>query len=168
MAPPRRRFLPYVLGLGLITLTVLLAREGWSFYGLSLEDRVEHPRFRELRPTGITGHGYGFVAGALVVLNLAYLVRRRFGGPRLGSMRAWLDVHVFTGLSATVLVAFHSAFQLRTPLAKASAASLALVALTGLLGRFLHALARGADGERLRGALDELEAAAPGQRERVT
>src|SRR5688572_14393069 len=105
----RRRYLPYVLGLLLLALTVHLAREGWTFYQLSLEDRVEHPDFRRLRPSGNVGNGYGFVAAALVVLNLSYLVRRRFGGPRMGSMRAWLDLHVFTGLTAAVLVSFHSA-----------------------------------------------------------
>lgn len=159
-----RRYLPYVLGLLLLAVTVVLARKGWSFYVLSLEDRVEHPDFRSLRPSGRVGNGYGFVALALMVLNLSYLVRRRFGGARMGSMRAWLDLHVFTGLTATVLVSFHSAFQLRTPIAMASTASLAMVVLTGVIGRFLYALAPSADAERMRRALDRVEVAAPGHR----
>lgn len=141
----------------LAAITVGLAYRGWSFYRLSLEDRVEHPEFRQLRPSGILGNGYGWVAAMLVVMNLSYLVRRRFGGARLGSMRAWLDVHVFTGLLATSLVSFHSAFQLRTPIAATSAASLALVVLTGLIGRFLYALAPSGGRERLRAALDALD-----------
>jgi hypothetical protein len=159
-----RRYLPYLLGVALAATAVVLAQKGWGFYRLSLEDRVEHPAYRSLRPSGLVGNGYGFVAAGLMVLNLAYLIRRRFGGAWAGSMRAWLDLHVFTGLLAAVLVSFHSAFQLRTPIAMASAASLAMVVLTGVLGRFLHALAPGADRERLRHALDGVDAVFPGRR----
>lgn len=165
---PHRRYLPYALGLVLLAITVVLAQKGWSFYKLSLEDRVEHPAFRSLRPSGKVGNGYGFVAAALMVLNLSYLIRRRFGDARLGSMRGWLDLHVFTGLMATVLVSFHSAFQLRTPIAMASTASLALVVVTGVMGRFLYALAPSGDAERLRHALDAAEAAMPGHRDQVS
>ena len=70
-------------------------------------------------------------------------------------MRVWLDIHVFTGLTAATLVTFHSAFQLRTPIATISAASLGIVVLTGLIGRFLYALAPAADRQRLRDALDD-------------
>ncbi|MBL8626450.1 MAG: hypothetical protein JNK64_34355 [Myxococcales bacterium] len=168
MAQPSRRVLPYILGLLVCLAAVAMARRGWSFYGLSLEDRVEHPDFRKLRPSGIIGMGYGFVAAGLVILNLSYLVRRLIASSnRLGSMRVWLDLHVFTGLMAAVLVVFHSALQLRTPIAKTSAASLAVVVLTGLIGRFLYALTP-PDASRLRLALDGLEAAAPGARLQAT
>ena len=112
---------PALLVVVLVALTVGLAMRGWSFYVLSLEDRVEHPDYRQLRPSGLYGNGYGWVAAMLIVLNLSYLVRRRLGGARLGSMRIWLDVHVFTGATAAVLVSFHSAFQLRTRIAALSA-----------------------------------------------
>lgn len=152
-------FLAILLTLALVAITVAMILRGSGFYGLSLEDRVEHPDFRVLRPTGRLGSSYGWMAAMLVVLNLSYLVRRRFGG--LGSMRVWLDLHVFTGLTATSLVAFHSAFQLRTPIATVSAASLVLVVLTGLIGRFLYALAPTSGRERLRVALDAIAAAQP-------
>ena len=153
-----------LLGLVLISITVGLAYRGWSFYRLSLEDRVEHPEYRMLRPSGTIGNGYGFVAAFLVVMNLSYLVRRRFGNASHGSMRTWLDVHVFTGLLAASLVSFHSAFQLRTPIATVSAASLGTVVTTGLLGRFLYALGPGGVRERLGAALDAVEYALPGTR----
>lgn len=143
-----------MLTLVLVAVTVALAYRGWSFYKLSLEDRPEHAEFRKLRPSGVIGNGYGWVAAMLIVMNLSYLIRRRFGGARLGSMRVWLDLHVFTGLLAASLVSFHSAFQLRTPIATASAASLLVVVLTGLIGRFLFALAPAGERERLRAALD--------------
>ena len=149
----------------LVAITVALALRGYSFYKLSLDDRVEHPDYHKLKPDGLIGNGYGYVAAMLVVLNLSYLIRRRFGGAQLGSMRIWLDIHVFTGLLATALVSFHSAFQLRTPIATLSTASLGVVVLTGLIGRFLYALAPSNARERLRMALDDVEAASPGARE---
>jgi hypothetical protein len=155
---------PAFLVVFLAAVTTALAFRGWSFYLLSLEDRVEHPEFRVLRPSGVIGNGYGWVAAMLVVLNLSYLVRRRLGGTRLGSMRIWLDIHVFTGSLAAVLVSFHSAFQIRTPIAAMSAASLGLVVVTGLIGRFLHALAPAAAARamRMRSAIDAVEREVPG------
>ncbi len=165
LPPPRRfSFLTMLLALALVAITVGLAYRGWSFYKLSLEDRPEHAEFRVLRPSGVIGNGYGWVAAMLIVMNLSYLIRRRFGGTRSGSMRVWLDVHVFTGLLAASLVSFHSAFQLRTPIATASTASLTLVVLTGLIGRFLFALAPAGERERLRAALDAIERQLPDQR----
>jgi len=164
-SPRRVSLLAVLLGLVLVGISAALAYRGWSFYQLSLEDRVEHPDFRQLRPSGVIGNGYGWVAALLVVMNLSYLVRRRLASSKLGSMRVWLDVHVFTGLLASVLVSFHSAFQLRTPIATASAASLGIVVLTGLIGRFLYALTPAADRRRLRDALDAMEAALPGNRD---
>lgn len=163
---PRRRpsFLIAFLIVVLAAITIALAYRGWSFYVLSLEDRVEHPEFRTLRPSGVIGNGYGWVAAMLIVMNLSYLVRRRFGGAGLGSMRIWLDLHVFTGLVAASLVSFHSAFQVRTPIAATSAVSLGLVVLTGLIGRFLYALAPANGRERLRTSLDAVESALPGHR----
>lgn len=166
MASRSRSELLSVLSLSLVVLATALAlgSRGWDFYQLSLEQRVEHPDFRVLRPSGVVGNGYGWVAALLIVLNLSYLVRRRFGGARLGSMRLWLDLHVGTGLVAATLVSFHSAFQLRTPIAAVSAASLGLVVVTGLLGRFLYALAPIGAREQLLGALAELDALVPGSR----
>jgi len=157
-------FFALVLGVVLLAVTVGMAYRGWSYYRLPLEDRVEHPDFRSLRPSGVIGNGYGWVAAMLVVLNLSYLVRRRFGSARFGSMKTWLDVHVFTGLLAASLVSFHSAFQLRTPIASVSAISLGTVVLTGLLGRFLYALGPGGVRERLAAALDDVESLMPNTR----
>ena len=126
-APSRRPVLTVSLALVVLTTTIILAARGWSFYWMSIQDRPEHPDFRTLRPSGMLGNGYGWVAALLIILNLSYLVRRRLGGTRFGSMAVWLDVHVFTGLMIASLVSFHSAFQLRTPIATTSTISLAMV-----------------------------------------
>src|SRR5262245_62283860 len=104
MAVPRRRrvsLFAVVMSLILVSIAVGLAFRGWSFYRLSLDDRTLHPEYRVLRPSGLFGNGYGWVAAMLVVLNLSYLVRRRFGSARFGSMKTWLDVHVLRRRTAS-------------------------------------------------------------------
>src|SRR5438445_3230094 len=164
--PVRRRvsFITMLLALVVIAITTALAYRGWGFYLMTPEDRVEHPDFRTLRASGLLGNGYGWVAALLIVLNLSYLIRRRFG-TGFGKMQTWLDIHVFTGLLAASLVSFHSAFQLRTPVATLSTLSLGMVVLTGLVGRFLFALAPANARERLKAALDAIDTALPGKRE---
>jgi len=165
MAAPVRRvsFVTVLLALVLIAVTVGMAYRGWSYYLLSAEARTEHPDFRTLRATGFIGNGYGWVAALLIVMNLSYLLRRRFGG--FGHMRVWLDIHVFTGMVAASLVSFHSAFQLRAPVTTAATAALAIVVMTGLIGRFLYALAPAGHRERLKDALDAVEHEFPGKRD---
>jgi dihydropyrimidine dehydrogenase (NAD+) subunit PreT len=163
----KRRILPWVLGAIVVTIAAVLAWRGWDFYRLGIEQRPDHPDFRKLRPSGAIGNGYGYAGALLVFMNLSYLVRRLIPSARLGSMRTWLDLHVFTGLLAAVLVSFHSAFQLRTPIATWTSISLAIVVATGLLGRFLYALSPAGQARRLGAALDALDDALPGTRDPI-
>jgi hypothetical protein len=156
----------WLLALGLVGLGAYLTWRGWSYYRLDLDARVEHVDFRALRPSGVVGQGYGVAGTALIATNLLYLVRRRLASRRLGSMRLWLDLHVFTGLAGAMLIAFHSAFQLRSAVATTTAASLGVVVLTGIVGRFIVALTPRDDG-RLDAALAALDAALPGAGPRV-
>jgi hypothetical protein len=150
-----------VMALILVGVIAALLYKGWSFYQLDLDDRVEHPDYKNLRPGGFWGHGLGFVGAFLILLNLLYLARRKHLFT-FGSMRTWLDVHVFTGLLGAALVAFHSAFQLRASIARISAISLAVVVVTGIIGRFLHILVGSAQKKSLPDAILALEAKVPG------
>lgn len=161
-APPRShagRGLRVALTLLTVAIAVALAMRGWSFYALDVKARVDHPDFRVLSPGELVGHGYGVFGTLLMLTNLTYVLRRRFARLPVGSMRAWLDMHVFTGLLGSILVAFHSAFQLRTPIAMVTSFSLTAVVLSGIVGRFLYALTPQVDGVRFTrdlAALDEV------------
>lgn len=163
---PKRRSRAFATTLAalVISLGVLLAYRGWSFYLLGLHERPDHPDYKLLRPSGLIGNGYGFAASVLIVTNLLYLARRRIPRFRLGSMRFWLDLHVFSGLSAAMLVGFHSAFQLRSPLATMTAVSLAVVVVTGIIGRLFYALVPEDGGHELAMAVDAVGAEAPAVR----
>jgi len=149
----------------LCLLAAALQWRGYSFYRLTIAERPLHPDYSTLNPAGFLGHGYGIFGTALIFTNLLYLVRRRFAKyipDRLGSMKAWLNGHALTGLAGAILVAFHSAFQLRTPIAAVTSASLAIVVGTGLVGFYLHELLPKAGLKRLRNRLAELQPLLPG------
>jgi hypothetical protein len=145
----------------LVALAVVLTVRGYDFYHLDLDARIDHPDFRTLRPSGLLGHGYGVAGTLLILTNLLYLLRRLMPRLRVGSMSLWLDLHVFTGLAGAMLITFHSALQLRTPIATTTAVSLAVVVITGVIGRLIVALTR-RDGGRLEETLVALEAEALG------
>lgn len=128
----------------------MLLSYSWSYYRLPWESRFDASLHRQLRSSGSIGHLYGNVGIALILGNLLYLVRRRFVHvPWLGSMRAWMDWHVFSGIVGPAFVLLHSAFTLRTWPAIVSAVSLAIVVVTGLFGRYLYRLVpRYADGRQ--------------------
>ncbi len=136
---------------------------GAGYYPLPLIERVEHADYELLSPGRPLGRVYGAVGLALILLNLTYLLRRRFPHWKLGRMRLWLDIHVLTGLTATLFVAFHSSFQLRSPVAVVTAATLGLTVVTGIVGRFFYAFVPQTRNV-LSSRLVDLEALVPGIR----
>jgi hypothetical protein len=149
----------------LLAVGAVLTWRGFGYYRLSLAARPGHPDYRTLNPAGLLGHGYGILGTVLIFTNLLYLVRRRFAKhipDWMGSMAGWLNAHAFTGLTGALLVAFHSAFQLRTPIATLTSASLGIVVLTGLIGFYLHALLPTAGLRHLKDRLAEIQPLLPG------
>jgi len=135
---------------------------GSNFYRLGLHERFDHPDYRLLSPGAPIGQSYGVIAATLVIANLSYLLRRRFARWRMGSMRAWLDVHVATGILAGLFGLSHSALQLRNPAAVVTMVSLGLTLVTGIVGRFLFLFVPEANVARLEQRCSALDALRPG------
>ena len=163
----RRPTWTIILSIGLVALATFLFLRGYDFYQLSVGNRPLHDDYRVLSPTGLVGQGYGVFGTALIVLNLLYLIRRRMPRMKLGSLRVWLEFHVFTGLAGSMLILFHSAFQIRNNLALATSVSLLLVVLSGVIGRYMVGLAPRANPERLKERLEALDLLVPGVSSRV-
>ena len=125
-------------GLALAMLSTL-AWFGRSYYPLPSELRVDHPDHAILRASGGLGHFYGMLGAALIVLNLAYFLRKklRFLQGR-GTLRGWLVVHIATGLAGPGFVLFHSAFRVRNEVAGLAAIALAVLVVSGALGRYFY------------------------------
>lgn len=149
----------FILGTGALLL------RGWQFYTLTLGARVDHPDFRVLGPSTSLGRAYGVAGTCMILTNLAYLLRRRFARLPFGSLRAWLDVHTFTGLFGGILVVFHSAFQVRSTIAVLTVCSLFVALLTGVVGRSIYALTPKPDRLRFERHLRQLDQIGPGMGE---
>jgi thioredoxin reductase/Pyruvate/2-oxoacid:ferredoxin oxidoreductase delta subunit len=144
----RRTHLFYFLTGALILAWLTI--KGWSYYPLSHAARMTSPLHATLRPAGRWGHGVGIVATAFMMLNFLYPVRKRsnlLAGK--GSIRGWLDFHMFVGFMSPLVIAFHSAFQSNNQLATGTAAALLVVVLTGVIGRFIYGLVPSAGGKAL-------------------
>lgn len=152
---------PVIVFLVALICAVLWWR-GYDYYTLDLSEQIYHPDYKQLRSSGLLGYGYGVVGTFLIFANLLYLARRRFARWNLGSMRAWLDIHVFTGLAGSAFILFHSTFKARSTMAKVTAVSLVVVVVTGLIGRFLFALVPKRDAKALDSAIKAAGAQSPG------
>jgi len=127
-----------------------LTLKGWDYYTLSRAARLHSPLHASLRPAGPWGHGVGIVATAFMLLNFLYPVRKRSRAlASFGSIRGWLDFHMFVGFMSPVVIAFHAAFQSNNQLATATAASLLVVVLTGIFGRFIYGLVPSSGGKEV-------------------
>lgn len=149
----KRRRKRLALGLGALGAVVLavLVWMGGDYYGLPKPSRLEHPAHAFLRPAGPWGHGVGIVATLFMMSNFLYAARKRLGFLKgSGSIRGWLTFHQFVGFMSPLVIAFHAAFQSNNVLASATAASLAVVVLTGVIGRFIYGLVPTHDGKVLR------------------
>ena len=143
----RAHWLYFITG---VAILAWLASRGWDYYLLDHASRMRSPLHDSLRPAGHWGHGVGIVATAFMLLNFLYPVRKR---SRLlagkGSIRSWLDFHMFVGFMSPLVIAFHAAFQSNNQLATGTAAALLVVVLTGIVGRFIYGLVPSQGGKEM-------------------
>lgn len=111
---------------------------GRAFYATAVSARAHQAGYWAYKPSGTIGHPLGIVGSAMLVLLLAYSLRKRtrvFG--RVGSVSAWLDVHIYLGVFGPLLIVLHSSFKFGG-LVALSFWSMVAVALSGVLGRYLY------------------------------
>lgn len=133
-----------------------LAWRGRSYYLTPLIERPRHPDFWALKPGGTRGIVYGITGASLMVLMLAYSLRRRWSPMRdWAALRYWLDLHIFCGIVGPLLIVLHSSFKVQG-LVALSFWSMVAVAGSGVLGRYLYLqIPRAASGDRM--SLTEVE-----------
>jgi hypothetical protein len=126
-------------GAGAVGLLLGFVRHKWPYYSLPAAARPLHALHEWLRPAGKVGLTAGLAGTGLILLNLGYLVRKRIPSPRLlGSLRVWMDLHVFTGVIACGLILVHSAFLARSGLGVLALSGLLVAVVTGTLGRYVY------------------------------
>jgi len=143
----RWRFRMGLVGGGVALLLAWLWWLGGSYYLLPQGSLHDSPLHRVFRPAGPLGLTIGVAATAVMLTNFLYAVRKRWGAlAGLGDLGSWLDLHVFVGLMSPLVIAFHAAFQSNNLLAATTYLALAVVVVTGLVGRYLYGLLPGAGG----------------------
>ncbi len=119
--------------------TIAILYKGISYYRLSLEERVYHPDHSLLKPSGIIGHGLGIVGSLLMIIGMTtYMARKRYRTlSRLGSLKNWLEFHIFLCTLGPIMVLFHTAYKFGG-LVAISFWSMVAVFLSGIIGRFIY------------------------------
>ncbi len=84
------------------------------------------------------GQAMGYLGGTLLLLTLAYPIRKRL--PRVlqvGRLQVWLDVHIFFGIVGTAMITLHTAGKLGGIVALSYLAML-VTFFSGVIGRFIY------------------------------
>lgn len=138
MKLPVRKLVLTALYAAALAVIALLAWEGRSYYSAPLIERPRHADYWTLKPGGSRGHLLGIAGSSLMVAMLVYSVRKRVKVLRgAGKLRDWLDFHIFCGVIGPLLVVLHSSFKVHG-LVALSFWSMVVVALSGVLGRYLY------------------------------
>jgi len=92
-----------------------------------------------IKPGSGLGYYMGYVGGVMMLLMLLYPVRKHVGWARnWGPLRYWFMLHMVFGIGGPTLVLFHSAFHVKSLNAAVALYSMLLVAISGIVGRFIY------------------------------
>jgi thioredoxin reductase len=146
------------IGFGLSLVALLFALWHADYYTLSAPERPAHQKHDLLRPGKGLGLFLGITAALLILGNLLYLIRRGQGfGLTWGSLRAWMTSHLATGILAFLCATLHGAMDPRDTVGGHAWWALALLLVTGAIGRYFYAwIPRAANGRELE--IEEIKA----------
>jgi hypothetical protein len=133
----------FILWIFLSLLAVTAAGSIWlrnsDYYLLSLDQRPFHPRYDQLKPSGIEGHAYGIAGTALIIIGVAsYSSRKRIRMfHAMGTMKHFLQFHIVVCLLGPILIVYHTTFKFGGLVGISFWSMLAVVA-SGMVGRFIY------------------------------
>lgn len=132
----RPALLIWVTGLVIFFWCLLLV---WPYYSLPLHERPFHASHAQLKPGGEIGHKAGTAGTILMVVGVtSYSLRKRW--KRLwtaGSIRHWMNFHIFCCVAGPALIFFHTAMKIGGLVSIAFWSMLAVV-VSGIIGRFFY------------------------------
>ena len=124
---------------------------GFRYYNLPIVDRYYDPMYNQLKPSGPIGHWLGIVGTAFILLAVViYMARKRMKTFRgIGTMKYWLEFHIFLCTWGAILVLFHTSFKFGG-IVSVAFWSMAIVWLSGFVGRYIYVqIPRTIDGREL-------------------
>jgi len=122
-----------------ISVTILLAINGYNYYTIPLEERFFDPSHSALKPSGTWGHGFGIIGTLMMIVGVSiYMIRKRYRRFfNFGYLKHWLEFHIFLCTVGPILVLYHTAFKFGG-IVSVSFWSMVLVVLSGVVGRFIY------------------------------
>ena len=125
------------LAAGLLMLVILIY--GSNYYWLSAGQRALSPKHAYLKPSGSIGLRLGMLGFLMFLLIYLYPLRKKWSWlAKQGSSRHWLNFHVLLGLTAPIVITFHSSFKF-SGVAGVSYWLMIIVSLSGIVGRYIYA-----------------------------
>ncbi len=122
----------------LVSAWILIGLDGWHYYSTPIRVRGYHPLHALLRPSGAIGRVLGIVGAILMLVPFGYMLLKRSRRLRgIGSLKTWLEIHIFCGIVGPVLVTYHTAFKFNG-LVSVAYWSMMIVAFSGFVGRYLY------------------------------
>ncbi len=112
--------------------------KGLPYFQLPVADRPFSPLHNLYKPGGVVGHGLGILGTGMMLLMLLYSVRKRvaiFGN--IGSIKDWLNFHIYLGIMGPLFVLLHTSFKFGG-IVSVSFWSMTAVAISGFVGRYLY------------------------------
>ena len=136
----------------LIILVVILfsVKSAGEYYFTSQLERPHLPAHQMWKPSGIYGHGLGILGTSLVLGLLVYSLRKRWKWLRkFGSLKTWLNYHIFMGITGPILIILHTTFKFNG-LVSVSFWSMMAVMISGFIGKYIYVqIPRAKDGVEL-------------------
>lgn len=123
-----------------LVVAASLAALGLAYYRLPADVRVYSSMHDLFGPAGLVGQGLG-IAGTLMMIVgvVVYGARKRSRAlDRFGSLRRWLQVHIFLCTLGPFLVLLHTTFKFGG-LVSIAFWSMAIVVASGVFGRYVYA-----------------------------
>jgi hypothetical protein len=92
-----------------------------------------------LKPSGLIGHGLGIIGSLILLTGLfSYMARKRLKVfSRLGTLKYWLEFHIFLCTLGSILIVFHTTFKFGG-IVSVGFWSMAIVWSSGVMGRFIY------------------------------
>lgn len=113
---------------------------GWNYYRLPLLERPYSDLHTLFKPSGLMGHGMGIVGSLMMIIGVCmYSLRKRVSRfSKVGKLKHWLQAHIFLCTLGPFLVTLHTSFRIGG-LVSIAFWSMALVVLSGIVGRYVYA-----------------------------
>jgi len=128
-----------IYGIIILITAIYLTYIGYSYYRLPVEERFFSPLYEQLKPSGFWGHGLGIIGSLILLVGLfSYMARKRFKiFSTLGSLKYWLEFHIFMCTLGPVMILFHTTFKFGG-IVSFGFWSMVIVWTSGLIGRFIY------------------------------